>query len=383
MKTLIRSIFFTALIISAASCSDDEDPGATGVSSGATAILTDSQISVFDVSKDLAIEITGDAQVSGIEVFNGSTKIADATVSGNGATFNSSSLGALGSGSIGLDFVLSIAGGNFPSTVSAQTINVSKVISLTDEVSSIKIKDTASTNLIKYVTSTAGATIDDIVVTWRNGKAGMETDISTGFDTDEGTIDLKDRDYITDYGLTKGDTLIYSFSVSSGALTDKVEATIAIVPQPFNDESSGNLANNTTSNQLDLLTGTSFIDDAFSGDIDFVGPQGFGAINNTVDMENYAVDIAFVKLTDTGAAFYADYNDVEQAKVDFDAGVSATTIQVAKDDIIVYKIVRNTGTTAMPVLKDFYGSILVGDITIVNGMAVDMDLSSKENSIID
>ncbi|WP_159025618.1 hypothetical protein [Aquimarina sp. Aq78] len=396
MKTLSKIILITLFIISMISCSDDDDQGVTGVSAGVAVKLVDTEITIFDINRDLKIDLNSftNAKVTNLDVFKGTTKIADAVISGNTATFNSSSLlpfvfpgeeegETVSSGSFDLDLVYDISGGNIPSAITAEKLLVTKAINLTDKVSSIKFKDSASTNLITYVTSTTGAKIDDIVVTWRKGETGTETDISTGFNIDKGTIDLKNKDYIT-YGFTKGDVLIYSFTVSSGALTDKVEAKIEIIPQPFKSGVSGNLGNDLTKNQINLLTGSTSKDDTFTGDIDFVGPQGFGAINNTVNGENYSVDIQFVKLGDTGASFYDKYNDVEQAKADFDAGIPSTSTQVVKDEIYAYKIVRNIGTTNAPVLKNYYGAILVGDITVINaGTNVDIALSFKENSIID
>ncbi|WP_438425200.1 hypothetical protein [Aquimarina macrocephali] len=395
MKTLSKIILITLFIISMISCSND-DQGVTGVSAGVAVKLVDTEITIFDINKDLKIDLNSftNAKVTNLDVFKGTTKIADAVISDNAATFNSSSLlpfvfpseeegKTVSSGSFDLDLVYDISGGNIPSAITAEKLSVTKAINLTDKVSSIKFKDSASTNLITYVTSTAGAKIDDIVVTWRKGEMGTETDISTGFNIDKGTIDLKNKDYIT-YGFTKGDLLIYSFTVSSGVLTDKVEAKIEIIPQPFKSGVSGNLGNDLTKNQINLLTGSTSKDDTFTGDIDFVGPQGFGAINNTVNGENYTVDIQFVKLGDTGASFYDKYNDVEQAKADFDAGTPSTSSQVVKDEIYAYKIVRNIGTTNAPVLKNYYGAILVGDITVINaGTNVDIALSFKENSIID
>ncbi|WP_024770886.1 hypothetical protein [Aquimarina macrocephali] len=395
MKTLSKIILITLFIISMISCSND-DQGVTGVSAGVAVKLVDTEITIFDINKDLKIDLNSftNAKVTNLDVFKGTTKIADAVISDNAATFNSSSLlpfvfpseeegKTVSSGSFDLDLVYDISGGNIPSAITAEKLSVTKAINLTDKVSSIKFKDSASTNLITYVTSTAGAKIDDIAVTWRKGETGTETDISTGFNIDKGTIDLKNKDYIT-YGFTKGDILIYSFTVSSGVLTDKVEAKIEIIPQPFKSGVSGNLGNDLTKNQINLLTGSTSKDDTFTGDIDFVGPQGFGAINNTVSGENYTVDIQFVKLGDTGASFYDKYNDVEQAKADFDAGTPSTSSQVVKDEIYAYKIVRNIGTTNAPVLKKYYGAILVGDITVINaGTNVDMALSFKENSIID
>lgn len=396
MKTLTRNILITIFIISILSCSSDDDRGVTGVSAGIAVKLVDTEITVFDINKDLKIDINSftNAQVTNLDVYKGEAKIADAVISGNTATFNSSSLlpfvfpseeegETVSSGNFDLDLVYDISGGNIPSAITAQKLSVAKVINLTDKVSSIKFKDSSSTNLIKYVTSTAGAKIDDIVVTWRKGETGTETDISTGFSIDKGTIDLKNKEYIA-YGLTKGDVLIYSFTVSSGALTDKVEAKIEIVPQPFNGGVSGNLNSDLSKNQISLLTGSNSIDDAFAGDIHFVGPQGFGAINNTVGGDNYVVDIQFVKLAITGADDYKEYNDVEQAKADFDAGTPSTSVQVMKDEIYVYKIVRNIGTKDAPILKNHYGAILVGDITVINaGTNVDIALIFKENSIID
>ncbi|WP_159090623.1 hypothetical protein [Aquimarina aquimarini] len=404
MKTLIKSIFATSLILSMVSCADDEDPGATGTTVGATVRLAETEISTFDINEELTLNLTGDAQITTISIvkkgqnhpddnapFSSDESIGNATVSGDVATFNTSSLlpfvfpgktdgTTASSGSFPLDFLYE--GGSISPAVAEQILTVNKVINITEEVSAIKHKDTASDNIIKYVAKTAGATIDGITVTWKNGSAGAETDISSEFAIASGEIDLKDRAYINDYGLAVGDTLIYTFTVTSGTLSDTAEVVIPIDPQPHNAAVGGTISNDLTTNQLSLLTGETSIDDAPSGDIEFDGTQGFKAIANT----GYTVDIQFVKLAApiTGAAAYDAYNDVEQTKADFDAGAAVTTAQVVKDEIYVYKLVRNIGTEASPVLKDIYGVILVGDVTLVNGgTATSIALSAKENSIIE
>ncbi len=411
MKTLIKSIFVASILVSAYSCSDDDEaPGATGTTAGATVRLADSEITIFDVNKELTLNLSGEDQISSIsiikegqdfedgETFSEDESIGSATVSGEVATFNSSALlpftfpgkeegDTKSTGSFDLD--ITYEGATISPAVVRQTIAVGNVVAVTQEVASVIVNDTM-TSTIKFNAATAGATINNFVVTVSDQDGVLLDDISNEFELDDNAVSdsivITRGTYITDYAQTKGDTLTYSFTASSGALSQTVETKVAIVPQPLGEATDGSLKNADTENQFNLLTGATSIDDAFSGDIDFVGAQGFGAINNTVDGETYTVDIQFVKLSITGEEDYLDYNDVEQAKVDFDAGAASSSVQVQNGDIYVYKVVRNVGTEEDPVLKDFYGAILVGDVVVTNAgpnADIEISLSARESSIIE
>ncbi len=412
MKTLIKSIFVASIIVSAYSCSDDDEvSGATGTRAGATVRLADSEITIFDVNKELTLNLSGEDQISSIsiikegqdfedgETFSEDESIGSATVSGEVATFNSSTLmpfifpgkeegDTKSTGSFDLD--ITYEGATISPAVVRQTITVGNVVAVTQEVASVIVNDTM-TSTIKFNAATAGATINNFVVTVSDQDGVLLDDISNEFELDNNAVSdsivITRGTYITDYAQTKGDTLTYSFTASSGALSQTVETKVAIVPQPLGEPTDGSFKNDDTENQFNLLTGETSIDDAFSGDIDFVGAQGFGAISNTVDGETYTVDIQFVKLSITGEEDYLDYNDVEQAKVDFDAGAASSSVQVQNGDIYVYKVVRNVGTEEDPVvLKDFYGAILVGDVVVTNAgpnAGIEINLLARESSIIE
>ncbi len=397
MKTLIRSIFITSLIVSVASCSDDDVNGATGSSAGGTKVaLTDTQISLFDVNSDLSISLESNEGVSitGVEVFDGTgaTKQGDATVSGNTATFNSSALtqtaGAFAfptdeegvtspTGSIDIEMVYAISGGNLSSASANGTLDVVNAISFTQEVPALKFNDTATSNVLKYETFTLREDIiDEISVTRRLNKTGAEVPL-TGFEIEKDSINFADA---AEYaGFAKGDTLNYTFVVRSGVLTDTIKTSVRIVPQPFGGGASGTISSDITRNKLDLSTGGTFIDGDDKGDLVFEAPQGIKATDDTTP------NVQFVLLGVTGADEYGKYNDVEQAKIDFDGGAQLTTAQLLKDQIYVYKLTRDIGTEDDPRVVDVYGTFLVGDITVTNppstGDLTDIVLLSKENYI--
>ena len=366
---LVVSLFF------ASSCSDDDEIGAEGTTIPAPVFLIDDNISIFDsnINLTLGINNTSEVQTTNIEVYRSgsSEKIADATINGETATFSSSSLGTLEAGSINLDFVSTFSGGSLSNASFTETINITPVISLASEIASVQNKDTSEGNVISYETTTIGTDIDNITVTWKNGEMGAETDISTGFATDKGSIDLKDLDYIT-YGFVPGDILIYTFTVTSGTLSESVESKTTILPQMFKDVVSGVIGNTTDKAKLNLVTGVNEESDI---SIDVGGPPVFEA----EDM----VDISFIQLGITGADSFDAYDDLEQAKVDFDAGSPSTSVSTTPDDIYVYKIVRDEDGSSV----DYYGVILIGEVTFKFSSsgppAVEIPISAKENKLFE
>ncbi|MEW7279926.1 hypothetical protein ABW636_15135 [Aquimarina sp. 2201CG1-2-11] len=377
MKAFLNPLYIVLVVslLFASSCSDDDEIGAEGTTIPAPVFLIDDNISIFDSNIDLTLGITNssDSQTTGIEIYRSgsSDKIADATINGETATFSSSSLGTLETGSINLDIVSTFSGGNFAKASFTETIDVTSVISLTSEVESVQNGDTSDGNVISYETTTAGTNIDDITVTWKNGEMGAETDISTGFASDKGSIDLKNLEYAT-YGFVPGDTLIYTFTVTSGTLSEAVESKTAILPQMFNDVINGVIGNVEGKEKLNLSTGVNEESDI---SMDLGGPPFFEA----EDM----VDISFVQLGITGADSFEEYDDLEQAKVDFDAGSSSTSVSATPDDIYVYKIVRDVDGTPV----DHYGVILIGEVTFKFSSsgppAVEIPISAKENKLFE
>ncbi len=377
MKAFLNPLYIVLVVslLFASSCSDDDEIGAEGTTIPAPVFLIDDNISIFDSNIDLTLGITNtsDVQTTGIEIYRSgsSDKIADATISGETATFSSSSLGALEAGSINLDIVSTFSGGNFAKASFTETIDVTSVISLTSEVESVQNGDTTDGNVISYETSTAGTGIDDITVTWKNGEMGAETDISTGFATDKGSIDLKDLDYIT-YGFVPGDILIYTFTVTSGTLSESIESKTTILPQMFKDVVNGAIGNVEGKEKLNLVTGANEVSDI---SMDVGGPPFFEA----EDM----VDISFVQLGITGADSFEEYDDLEQAKVDFDAGSPSTSVSVNPDGIYVYKIVRDEDGNSV----DYYGVILIREVIFKFSSSgppeVEIQISAKENKLFE
>ncbi|MBP2830955.1 hypothetical protein J8281_02045 [Aquimarina sp. U1-2] len=412
MKTLIKSIFIASIIITTHSCSDDDEAiGATGSTAGATIRIEDSEITALDANSDLTLNLSGNNQITSISIvkegqefedgdtFSEDENIGTATISGDVATFSASTLlpfvfpgkeegDTKSTGSFDLD--ITYEGGEISPAFVRQTVTVRNVTQVSQEVKSVIVKDTA-TSAIKFGASTGVAPIDSFVVTVRDQNGTQLADISDQFEISNNRVNdsivIERETYITEYNKSKGDTLIYSFTATSGTLSQTTETKVAIVPQPLGEIVEGVFAKDTTRNQLNLLTGETSIKDAFSGDIEFVGPQGFEAISNTNDDgQTYTTDIEFVELSINGAKAFEAYNDVEQAKEDFDAGTAVSSVQVQNGDIYVYKITRNVGTAEEPVDKVFYGAILVNEVTITNPSAADpgveFDILVRESSII-
>ena len=239
MKKHIKFLKFILVGLLICSCSDDDDDGKPVeiATPGAFAYLETRTISVFDVDAALNVDLftKNDLSFETLSVENNGTKVADVAIDGATGTFNSSSLLPFEfgdddkpTGAFNLDFIYSLSdGASFASK--NQNLEVTKAISLSNEVNSYIINDTLNTSIV-YALNTKEATVDDVIVTYKVGSEGMEVTIDDrDFNVKKDSINFKDGAY-RNYNLTVGDTLFYKFTATSGTLTDSVETSVVFTP---------------------------------------------------------------------------------------------------------------------------------------------------------
>lgn len=390
IKQILKYSLFVSLSTFTFSCDSDENEVDTA-EGNSHSVLRETEISFFDINEEMTFDvfIEPDASLSSFEVHKDDVKITDGvvgegTVADNTAIISSSALlpfefdvldgdGAVtGTTMIGsFDLTAYSIGANGEQGVTSMSVNVVNPISFTNEVSSVTYGDDAIAEntdaIISFETFTIGATIDDISLFWKNGEEGTYVeDTSKTFTSDGGEIDLKELDYVN-YGLVAGDELFYQIVATSGTLTATIETSVILDAQVFGEANIISLVSTALDVEYSLSSGNE-VDTASTemGELTFAAPQGFSTLN----------EIEFIKLADTGADFYSEYIDVDTAKADFDAGTVITTTQVEAGEIYVYKVIRDD--------VDYYGTILVGDITSVNaGESINFELTVKENFIIE
>ncbi len=148
---------------------------------------------------------------------------------------------------------------------------------------------------------------------------------------------------------------------------------IPIGPQPFGGDKKGEFTSEAANSQYDLAAGESSADGSDSGDIAFVAPSGFEAIAGS--------GIEFVQLLNDdsspvlGEPLFDSYSDVEQAKIDFDAGTKVTSAQLEENEIYIYSVERDGETT--------YGTFVVTDISTDDDTGVvTFKMISKEGTLL-
>ena len=376
------------------SCSDDDETGLTGTQAGITKIsLPQDHISIFDINEELAFEFetANTIQIQEVSLATTNGKSIPTSINDNKIVFNSSSLLPFefgedmeSTGTFSLLLSLTTNEGTTYDWPVTYSLNVLNPISVINGPSQIIFKDTTASNVIYrsfYDTfMIEESKIEALDVTWKNGKDGVETTLNEDFSLVTDTIDLTQRAYINDYNLTKGDTLIYTFTVTSGNLVSSDSIVLPIVPQPFMPLVESTLTSNDFSSQLSLANGETFGAGEKKGDIVFDPQLGF----KSIVIEDYDSQIEFVQISvpsdKTSLEFFTEYNDIEQVKVDFDNGTASNDIDVTVGDVYVYKIPRKDN-------QEFYGILLVNQVSAVSvdpeTINTEISILSKENSIIE
>ncbi len=403
MKKYIKQIIALALIVSFASCSQDDEK-IDMLSAGGSAVAPGS-ISRLDNNVPISIKVNLKDGVAAtkVEIYKNTAakatlpivlgdKVADATITAVDnktatAIYSSSALGSFDVFPVtGTDGTVTLTGttGTFPlvikTTFSDGTVTtipyvqtVAKgivwkildadglpVTNATSGVTSFKLKDHTPVNIRFAAVKKAATTLTSIVGTW--SKKAVDGTVTTGdlpgtidADTKVKTVDIAAIDYATYGGLAAGDVITYIYTVTAGTQTDVISTKITIANQVFGSSLSGSLSSDLTMNQFDLAANKSLANDSSKGEIIFTPSFGFSKAGTA--------RIDFVK----GTLSYDD-TDLFKAEEAYTAGTKVTSVtDLATNEVVLYKIIRNVnlGTEEKPNFKDvsYYGLLKVGNKT--------------------
>ncbi|MCJ7757994.1 MAG: hypothetical protein MUP24_07570, partial [Gillisia sp.] len=263
MKKHFKSISLCILVaVGFSSCTTD-DNSLDPTDLGGYAHLTDRTISLFDTNADLNLDLftKSGVTVGAVEILQDGSVIANATISGETASFNSSTLGEF----VFLDDDdVAHPTGSFPVNVSSTlsngktsgdpfTINVVDAISFDEEPGSVMFMDNTE-SILSYTTFTHSATIDDVTLSWKKNEDGTYAESALVLDVDGDEINLGDIDY-TAFDAKVGDILFYKFVATSGALSQEIVAEIEILPQSFGAATNATLSPDAGMNEFNLGSG--------------------------------------------------------------------------------------------------------------------------------
>ena len=189
-------------------------------------------ITVLDQDVDVPIDLYTDSGVSfqSIDVQNADgTSIESASISGDVATFNSSSLGEFSfgedsepTGSFDVRLVSQLSNGK---TLDDEfTINVGHAISLSETGEVAFQPGDGEEAAIGYAVETFDTPVDAVGLEWKVGSEGTYAVDDLELNSEGGSIDLIALDRAA-YGLAAGDTLYFRFTATSGEIIDQVETT--------------------------------------------------------------------------------------------------------------------------------------------------------------
>ena len=416
MKKYLKQIVALALIVFFASCSPDEkvEMLSAGGSVSGQGVATPGSISRLDKTYliPLSIHTKEGVSTNKIEIYRNiaadasapiilGAKVSDAVIAADGktATYNSSTLGSfdafptasLGNtgktGTFSLAIVSAFSDGTVTTIPYVQTVgkgivwkiidaNGNVVTNATSGVSSFKLNDPTPV-IIRFAPITkTPANLTSIVGQWT--KTTTTGAITTGNlpgaitpNTSTKSVDIAAIPYSTYGGLVIGDVITYTYTVTAGTQTDFISTKVTIVTQNLNAEKAATLSDDLTKNKFSLKTGLNFANsNIIDGEIVFKTPFGISKEGATV--------IDFVKSNTTPYATA----DLFKVQADYNAGTKVTSLTgLVKNDIVLYKIVRGTGATAIT----SYGMITVGDTntTTLNGTTTNsFGIVYKEGSFL-
>ena len=367
MKKHFKSISLCILIAVGFSSCETDDNSLDPTNLGGYAHLTTRTISVFDTNANLNLNLLTNegVTVEAVEILQDGEVIANAAVSGETASFNSSALGefvfmddddvAHATGSFPLFISSSLSNGN--TAGDPATIRVVDAISFDDELGSVKFMD-PTTTILSYTTFTHSATIDNVTLFWKKNEAGTYAESDVVLDVEGDEIDLGEIDYDA-FDAKVNDTLYYKFVATSGTLSQEIVAEIAILPQSFGAATDATLSSAAGMDEYNLGSGE-YATAGETGEMSFKDPSGF----------DLAID--FVKVTvpqGMTAEEYFNDTDLMEAEVAYNAGTKLTSVDnVSNGDVYIYKITR-TITDEDDEEEDFvfYGIIKIGNTIVVNG----------------
>lgn len=407
MKKYIKQIATFAFIAVLASCSSDEDVNYTSV--GGNVRPTTSSISRLDNNFTLPLNIFTKEGVtaSKVEIFKNAAKtisdpiifgdkVADATISGEVASFNTSALGSFDvfPETSGTTTTLTGKTGTFPlailttysdgsTTKATWTLTVGKgivwqiynadgdpVTNATSGKSTVKYKDPTPVKITFAPVKKGTTTVTSIVGEWAKNDGAFSALPGTLPITRQ-DLDIAAIPYSTYGGITPGDVITYKFTVTAGTQTDVISTKITFVNQEFDADHSASISNSDETSKFSFATGLNYdLTDAKNAEITFSSPFGLTKSRNDVR-------VLFVKST-----LDFDETDLFDAETAFNAGNKVTALtNLAADDVVLYKITRsiNFGTEEKPNFKDvtYYGLMKVTD-KIAGVSSQELSFSYKE-----
>jgi len=384
MKKHFKSISLCILIAVGFSSCETDDNSLPPTDLGGYAHLTDRTISLFDTNADLNLNLItkSGVTVTAIEILKDSLDgpvLANATVSGETASFNSSTLGEF----VFLDDDdVEQPTGSFPIFVSSTlsngktsgdpfTINVVDAISFDEKPGSVKFMD-STTTILSYETFTHSATIDDVTLFWKKNKLGTYAKSDLVLDVEGEEFNLADIDYDA-FGAGANDTIYYKFVATSGTLSQEIVAKIAILPQSFGAATNATLSPEAGMNEYNLGSGE-FAIEGETGEMSFTAPSGF----------DLAFDFVKVTVPAEDAEDYFNDTDLMVAEAAYNAGTKLTSVDnVSKGDVFIYKVTR-TITDEDEVEADFvfYGIIKIDNTIVANETENSFVFKYAEGTII-
>lgn len=384
MKKYIKQIAILAIFAAFTSCSSDDDSDLDIASVGGNVVPATASISRLDKNYNIPLGLLTKEGVSvnKIEIYKDGDKISDATISGEEATFNTSTLGSFDefgaasnakTGTFSLSIVSTYSDGS--TTKAPYTLTVGKGIvwkvldadgeptttSTTSGKTTVKLNDPTPVNIHYATVKKSTTVIDNVIGEWsKNG--GAYTALPGTFSTTKQTINVAAIPYTTYGGIVVGDKITYRFTVNSGTQSDVITTTIQFVNQVFGSEKNGTISNLDETNKFSLSTGMNFDKlNTNDAEIAFLSDFGLNAEGKT--------DIHFVKSTLNYAT--ADLFLADEA---YTAGTKVTSLTGLKTgDVVLYKINRVVEEETI----EYYGILKITD-RIEGSTSQTLKFSSKE-----
>ena len=402
MKKYIKIAALALLVVFASCSSDDEGIDFTEVGGNAVPQAT---ISRLDRNFNLPIALFTKEGVTAtkVEIYKNiaattsdpvklGDKVADATIAGETATFNTSTLGSYdvfpvtnasgvttNTGKTGV-FVLAIITtySDGTTTKAPYRLTVAKGIvwkasnaagnattttTATSGKTFVLYKNPAPVNIHYATVSNTGTVIDKVDGEWSINGGAFSPIPASIFTTStvKQTINVAlPLEFYDTYGIEADDVITYRFTVTAGTQTDVISTNITYADQVFDGSKDGVISNSDTTSQFSFTTGLNYDgSDTAHAEITFTPTApgfGFKRSSNNVRIEFVDSNLNY----DTANLF--------DAQAEFNSSTKVTSFSDLKiNDVILYKTTRNEnlGTEDEPDFQDvtYFGLIKITDKT--------------------